>query len=158
GINRRLLDPVVRTARVAWLRGLVGRTGPAVALRRSAQDRRPRRPVDSAAALLRFAATVVAARRFDHGLAWLSPAEADADPLRRQPHPARAESPRADERQTDGGGVRRHGLDGAADHRRDPGGRTRSQVQERRGDARQGPGGDLAARTPLRLAASLRPL
>ena len=126
------------------------------------QDRRARRPVDPAAAHLRPVARVVSAPGFRAGFARLLAAAADAGALCRQPCPAHAEGPGADECQAGGSRQRHHGGDRPVDHRRHPRGRTRpdgagqtarSAVSSQRGPDRPGAGRDVAARTSLRASA-----
>src|SRR5262249_20936100 len=140
---------------------------PTVALWRSSQDRRARRAMDPAPALLWPAAAVVPAPGFAPGSTGLPPATADATPLCGLPHAAHAAVPGTDEHQIDRGGFRPHRPDRPGDYRRDLAGRTRSpqagylarpEVQEQCDDDCQGPGRHVAARTPVRVTAGLRPL
>src|SRR4029077_19336852 len=122
-----LLDSSVRAPRIRGLRGYVGRTGKAFALWGTPQDRRTRRAVDPAVALLRPLTWVVPASGLRVGAACLFPATADAGASRRRSCPTHAENLGADERQTDGSLERHHGTDGHIDHRRHSARRTRSQ-------------------------------
>src|SRR5262245_44024297 len=97
GIDRHLLDPAVRVARGARLPSAAGRAAPGAACPGPAQERRARLPVATAAAQLRPAQRFVSARRADRGVAQLSAAAANVDPLFGPARAAHAESLGADE-------------------------------------------------------------
>src|SRR5262249_45962002 len=128
------------------------------------QDRQAGLPVDPAFTRPRPATEFLPARGPDCRAPQLPAATGRPGPRRRPAHPARAEGLGVDEREADGGGLRRDWLDRPEDYSGHPGRRTRpvdagtlaeQALQEQHRHVRSGPPRQLARRTPVGLAAGL---